>query len=583
MSNNNIDKKVFGLTRRQFYIFLGVSALWLACCFALLIPPIRNLGIKFGEALIRRPFNYPAIWHERFITSGINGIVLYIILCGLFFADFFSPVIAGKKIDIFAVLISVIAAFAIMYKANWVFSDDHQFITTTAINKYAKYGSGFFSSGRFTPFVYIQYNLPLFLFRCLGINTGLPVEAHFAVMSLFYVVTVLCLYSLFSKIEPVKMAGIYPVINRFFSVFFFLLGSSFSGVFLSLIFPETQVIMLFSLFMLMYYKALKTDETRYYAAAFISAVYSTYCKEPVFGVFLIIAFINYLFRYNKQTKKEKLFNIALIANGVLFILLYYFLSFKKASGFYNQGRVSISGFNFLLSVFKGNPVLVIMFCIGLIRLYFVIVRKERGYLFYDSLLFAGIGYVLAYCVLHLNGDYYFLPSIILFLPSLVHWLKYFIEKKRAFSIALFVILLPLCTINCGKTISQIKGTWKGRQEFMPYIADLLSEHNKGKEFIWYESDNRITDNTFYIDLRNWRKHIENAFLNYLNKSEGIDFFVVEKNIDNITINQNILFFYPVDNDQNQPMQDTLVDFLRDNNFTLYKDSYGILIFKQYPD
>jgi len=122
---------------------------------------------------------------------------------------------------------------------------------------------------------------------------------------------------------------------------------------------------------------------------------------------------------------------------------------------------------------------------------------------------------------------------------------------------------------------------QARQEFMPYMVDLFSYHNDGKKFIWYESDNRTTDDTFYIQVRDWRKYVENAFLNYINKSEGIDFFVVEKNMDNIIMYQNILFFYAIDNDQNQPMQDKLVKILQYNNFVLYKDAYGVLIYRQH--
>jgi hypothetical protein len=577
MSGINTDRNRFGLTRRQFNFFLIISILWLTCCFSLFIPPIRNLIISFGETfIVHRPLTHP-VWHERFISYSIGGIVLYVICLWFFLLISFPSIIAGKKKYILLAAISLIFVFIIMYKAGWTFSDDHEFISTTAVNKYTP---NFVSGGRFAPFKYIKYNLLLFVFRCLGINTGLPVEAHFIVVSMFFIATFFCLFFLINKIEPVKIKGAYPAINWFFLSTFFLLGSSFCSVFLSTIFPETEVIMLFALFMLMYYKALETDKTRYYTVAFLSAVYGTYCKEPVFGAFAVIALVNYVFRY-KKSKREKLFYIALIANGVLFIILYYFLSYKNTSGFYNEGRVYINGFKFLLSVFKGNPVLIIMFCFGLIRLYFVIVRKEKKSLFYDSLLFAGIAYAFAFFILHLNGDYYYLPSIIFFFPSLVYWIKYLFERKRAFAVTLLIILLPIYSYNYVQTAARIKGIWRERQEFMPYITSLLSDHNNGKEFIWYESDNRMTDDTFYIAARNWRKHIENAFLNYLNKSEGMDFFVSEKSLDHITFNQNILFFYPVDNDQNQPMRDELVKILQDNNFALYKDSYGVLIYKQY--
>jgi len=479
-------------------------------------------------------------------------------------------------LNFFAIIISIIAVFTIMYKANWVFGDDTQYISTTAVNKYS---SALIFDGRFIPLWNIHYNLPLFVLRCIGINTGLPVEAHFAVVAIVYIITIFCLYSLFNKIELVKTSGIYSVFNHFFPVCFFLLGT-FHIIYLEIIYIETVVIMLFSVFMLFYYKALKTDDIRYYAVAFISAVFCTYCKEPVFGALLIIAFVNYLFRSNSKTKKETIFYIVLIANGVIFIILYYFLSFKNTAGFYNQGRVFIGGFEFLQSIFKMNPILAIMFCFGLIRLYFVIVRKEKSHLFYDSLLFAGIGYVFAYFMLHLNESYYYLPSIILFLPSLVHWTKYLFEKKRICAIVLLVVLLPLCINNFKGTQSWVKDLWQQRQDFMPYIADLLSEHNNGKEFIWFESDIRTTDDTFYIAVRDWQKYVENAFLNYLNKSEGIDFFVV-KNIGNVIMNPNVLFFYSDRNDQGYPMQMSTYNLLRRNNFIPYKYCHGVWTFRQY--
>jgi len=553
--------------------FLGVSVFWLVCCVALSSPSIINLAIGFGELLVHRPLDH-SYWHKTF-DSSIYGIILYIIFLWLFFAASLSSKIASRTLDILVMTISLIFVFIIMYKAGWIFGDDHQYITSTAINKYIPF---YFGGGRFMPFKGIEYNFPLFVFRCLGINTGLPVEAHLVVFSLFYIVTVFCLYFLFRRIATIETTGIYSVFNCFFACTFLLLSNSFSLVFLSIIFYETQVIMLFSVFMLMYYKALRTDNIRYYAIALISAIFSTYCKEPVFGVFLIIAFVNYLFRY-KKSKREKIFYIALVANGIIFIILYYFLSYKNAAGLYNEGRVSIEGFKFLLSVFRYSPILIIMFAFGLIRLYSIIVRKNRDCLFYDSLLFAGIGYVFAFFVLHLNASYYFLPSIILFLPSIVYWIKYSSRNPRAFSGALFITLL-IYTSNCGQTIEQIRSILQERQEFMPYMVNLLQDHNDGKEFIWYESDNRTTDNTFYTGVRNWRKYVENAFLNYINKSEGIDFFVVEKNMDNITMYQNMLFFYPVDNDQNQPMPDKLIKILQDNNFVLYKDDYGVLIYKQ---
>jgi len=581
MGDINTDRKKFGLTRRQFNFFVCISVLLLAFCFSLFIPPIRNLIFRFVEILVHRPINHP-YWHKVFIGIGIGGLVL----CA-FFLEFYlsiiSQIIAGRISNIYAITFSLIFVFvfvfAIMYKANWFYIDQFSIIKATAVNKYfPKYSPG--NDGRFTPFGWIHYNLLLFVFRCLG-QYRTPVEAYYATMSIFFIVTFFCLYFLFIRIEPAKTECVYSLVNCFFACTFIILGGDFFFIYSCLVSFETQVIMMFAVFMLMYHKALKTDKIRYYTIAFLSAIYTTYCKEPVFDVFLVIAFVNYLFRYNKS-KREKMFYIALLANGVLFMILYYFLSFKYKSGaIYGQGWVTIRGFEFLLSIITGNPVLIIMFCFGLIRLYFVIVRKERDFLFYDGLLFAGIAYTFPFFILHLNSGYYFLPSIILFLPSLVHWMKYFLGKKRAFAFALFFILLPVYLYNSGHTLMQIDHVRRRQQEYMPYITELLSDYKSGKKLIWYESDNGVTDDTLFMVVRNSKKGVDNDFLNYLNKSEGINFFVVERNMDHITMNQNILFFYPQENDQWQPMPDEISKILQDNNFTLYKFFNGTWTYKQY--
>jgi hypothetical protein len=518
------------------------------------------------------------MWHEKILSAGIGGLIFYFIFFLTFlFNDTYLEKTLNKISIIFLIAVSTFLVFLIMYRANWTFTDDREYITSTAINKMYPFWT---SGGRFFPLGHIHYDLPLFIFRCLGLNTGLPVEAHFTMVAVFCVVSVLCLYVLLKKIKPFTDKN-HPFFVLFFACSFFFLGSDFSYVFLSLIFPETQGIMLLSIFMLMYYKALKTDNLRYYVVALIVAVYNTYCKEPVFGVFLVIALTNLLFRYKGTSKQEKIFYFTLIANGLIFLILYYFLSYKNNAVFYNEGRETAGRFQLLLSVLIKNPVLFIIILFGFFRLFFVLIKKDREHLYYDSLLFAGISYTFAYIILRLGGSYYFMPSIILFLPSLVYWIKYAYSKKFALALCMFFSLIPIYAYNYFPTTSNTVKILKERQIFMPYISDLLLEYNKGNEFTWYESDNKITENTFYIDARNWRKHVLNAFLNYQNKSEGKEFFTIIRSQDRVDMNQHILFFYPMDNDQSQPMQDELVKFLHDNNFILYEDNFAVLIYKRH--
>jgi hypothetical protein len=559
-------------------IFFTISVLFLAGCLVVQIPAIRDLIITFGDFLAGHPILRPK-WHEKMIIWSLCGIGFYIIFFfSFFYTIFFNVKTPEKKLVWLVIVVSTGIVFLIMFRANWTFGDDHQFITTTAVNKYIPLYI-FPGIGRFFPLGLFHYNIPLFVFRLLGVHSGLPAIVHFMLTALFYAASALCLYSLFNSLEPFKDKN-YPNLTAFFVCIFPLLLSSFPDVLMSLIFSETQIILLFSVFMYMYHRALATDKKRYYTVAMLVAVYSSYCKEPVFGAFLVVALSNHLFRYKSESKKEKLFYASLIVNGILFLFLYYFLSFKNTTGFYNEERVEMSTLHLAIFVFMRNPFLFFIYALGFVRLFYVIVKKENLRLYYDCLLFAGMGYIFAYIVLKLNYGYYFVPSIILSLPSLVYWTKYLFQKKKLYALLSAGFFMIICIPNAMNAVHTVKNIIQNRKEFIPYIENLFSEYNDGKSFVWYESDNTVTDNTFYKAVRNWRKAVENLFLNYTNKSDGKDFFFVLSDMDKINFNENILFFYPTDNDQGQPISGNLIKILNDNNFQLYKDDYGILIFQK---
>jgi hypothetical protein len=346
--------------------------------------------------------------------------------------------------------------------------------------------------------------------------------------------------------------------------------------------------MLFAVFMLMYYKALKTDKKRYFIAAALSAAYATYCKEPVFGVFVIIALSNLLFRYKKETRNEKIFNLALVVNAAIFLFLYYFLVVRHASSFYNEGTVwsSRNGGRFkeIVSALVNNPFLLFMFVSGFIRLFFVIARKDREHLFCDSLLFAGMGYSCAFFLLNMFSHYYFLPAIVLFLPSLVYWTRYLREKKTWLSFFLCVLFLLKLVFGIKSEWETVKDTLQSRRKWMPYIEDLYSEYRAGKEFVWFESDNVSTGNMFYKKERAAEKFVLTTFLNHidlLNGGGGEISFAVAKDINAVDIKKDVLFLYSVHNDRGQPMRDEIAAFLQDNGFELYTSSANAtLIYRQ---
>jgi hypothetical protein len=212
-------------------------------------------------------------------------------------------------------------------------------------------------------------------------------------------------------------------------------------------------------------------------------------------------------------------------------------------------------------------------------MFYVVIKRERCALYYDSTLFAGFGYTLAYILLGLSAHYYYMPAIIMFLPSFVYWAKYLYQKRKKYSLLYFYIIILIYTYN-GMIVQNVIHNLYERKECMKYFTCLLSNYHQGNKFIWYESDNTVNANTFYIAVRNWRKVTENTFLNYVNETEDHDFFALRKELHAVEFHKDILFFYPVDNDQNQPMPENLAAKLAENHFELYKDAYGVLVYKR---
>jgi hypothetical protein len=524
-----------------------------------------------AESFFQHAIQGHTIWHETFMLGGAAGILLYIGFLWCFFTKNYH-----RKVSLLAILLSQsFIIFVIMFHANWIFGDDHIFITTTAINQYIPVHI-YPSIGRFNPVGFIEYNIMLFLFRLFGIDTGIPVTVHLIFPALYYLLTIVCLYLLVDKINSNNLKQ-YPAINLFFLCLFPLLSFGFQLIFMDVIFFEPLLIMLFSFFMLMYYKGLKTDKTKYYIAALITGVYATYCKEPVFGSLLIIAFFNHLFRYKDETKTEKWFYMALIINSILFVVLYYFLSYKYITIPYNENRNIFGISKFIVIIFIKTPILAVMFLTGCIRLYYIVIKRDRTHPCYDSLLFAGMAYTFAYVLLGLNAEYYFTPSVILCLPSVIYWTKYFNQKKIKLSFILLFAITVICDFNLIVEVKRGRDTLRNRRDFIPYITNLLSEYNEGKTFIWYESDNTIMP-TYQI-VQKWKKNTENAFLNYMNKTKDKEFFEVCKNIDEVNFDKNILFFYPLENNEKLSIHDDILKILDHNNFELYSDLNGILIYK----
>jgi hypothetical protein len=574
-------RKRLGVSEGLFLVFLAVSVLWVTSCLLMLIPPVRSLVLGLGGFLLHRSFS---VLHEKIIRWAVECLAAYTLFFFAFFhKKMFTDKSTGKKLYLFIIAVSAVVVFCVLFRANWTFGDDTQFVETTAVNKYFSLNP-LSELGRFFPLGLFHYNIILFIFRIFGITSGVPFIVQFVFVTLIYIATVFFLYLLLRNSEPFDGSR-HEALTVFFACTWFLFAKGFPRIYMEFVYPETVLIMLFVVFMFMYHKAIKTDKKRYFTAALLAAVYATYCKEPAFGVFVAVALINYIFNYRRQTKNEKIFHALLLVNGVLFLVLYYFLSFRTASQLFHEGKIITRGLQFFHFILANNVFFVIMIPLCFIRLFCILFKKDRARLYYDGLLFAGFGYGFAFVVLHLNSDWYFLPSAVLFLPALVYWTKYLYQKKIDRALLFFFLLILMNIYNIGSEVRLIKYVWGRREEFRPYIADLYSEYKAGKKFIWYESDDIETYPEIYKFTVSRKKDILNTFLNYLNKSEGKTFFTVSDDAAEIGADEDILLFYPLENSKYGPVPEVLQNELNKNHFELYKypDYYATLIYRRKKD
>ncbi|GBR75501.1 hypothetical protein NO2_0170 [Candidatus Termititenax persephonae] len=541
---------------------------WLVGCF-LLIFPSRIFIIKYVEVLfLHRMLEMPWLWHGLLISCGLGGVLIFILLqfLTILFKDRISSKANKLALLVFGV-IQILIVCLILYKANWVFGDDHMFISTTAIGKY--FGLDSLSGGRFYPLGHFHFNLLVWIANILKIKNAISVVPHFILIVFFYLLTASGLYLLFREICGDRL----NLIAVFFAAVFPLLVSAFQVVFMELIYPESIVIPLLIFLLYLLYKGQITDKTKYYIGAGIVAVYVLYCKEPISGSFLVVALTNLIFCFKEQTTKERVFHFLLLINTVLYLGLYYFLVFRDTTSFYNVGRVNFDT-AFFLPFF--NPIYIMGFILALARVFYVLVRNDKAHLYYDSFLFAGVAYLFAYILLRLNGDYYLLPAVILFLPSLVYWTKYLYVKKRNIALLWLILLILICGLNYRWVVKGVINILQERRTFVPYVRGLCGLHEK-REFIWYESDKTLDDNKFSQVVRDYQKYVFNVFLNYVMVDKAMDdFFLVTRDISFLSRN-DIVFFYSNQNNQGSPMP---INYLAEQGFELYADLYGVQIYAQ---
>lgn len=393
----------------------------------------------------------------------------------------------------------------ILWDANWVFemfwADDYQFVSTTAIGRPSHAWTG---AGRFWPLGLCDYCLLLL------IPYGTTVTAHFIYNCVTMIVASLFFFEFLKRI-----VGENSYIPAFCMLALFA-TSSFVLIHMACIYPEREMFLMLSVFLFFYWKASnESDNLRDYVVAFVAATYTTYLKEPVFGMWVIFACTNLIF--GKLSLRCRKFNYALIINSFVWLSIYTYRTLFRDRTFLNaaEGYASVSsgisvtssGF---CSFFNQEPFLYVLLIIAIARVY-AIPRKKSEYNFCDALLFAGIGYASAYVMLNLKCNHYCFPTVVLGIGAFADMLK----RCRS-HIKFLMAGLTVCTsvLSLNSSISWIDRIITHRAADPKMFAHLVEQQRAGKQVLWITESGKekIIINSRESDQMKFRRY--QIFFNY---------------------------------------------------------------------
>jgi hypothetical protein len=421
-------------------------------------------------------------------------------------------------------IITAILSFFVVYNANWLFGDDFEFMITTAVGK-IEWKFHIANEGRFNPFCHFDFNVLTLL------PYGTTVTAHYCLVALsmiVFVVTSVFLYKIIlENSSKTKQAHSWLVLLIIvFLLYYFL------TVFFLLDFPERIIVVLMTIFMILYYRLITTNYWGYAVAALIIAIYLTYVKEPVFVVFAVISVLNLLFNYKNITNTQKLFYWLLIADGFVFLVLYYIISYRKTEHFYTTSSDSTQILYFTLHNLK---VLYAGLILAIIRIIKILFCHDREYLFYDSLLFIGLVYALSCIVLNLQSVYYYFPAVVLSFPSLIFWMTKYIHPKWVSLIMLVIVLY-----YGRKFPESIKSIQNMRVETPRQMKKLTGYISQGYQMYWVQNE-RLSDPVI-LGRQKYQQKVLKIYVNYIDKTlEQITFKTIDT--QHYSIPERSLLFY----------------------------------------
>lgn len=451
-------------------------------------------------------------------------------------------------------LLTLILTFFILYNANWGLGDQLQFLKTTALNEFLPITNYVIPElGRFFPLGLMDYNI---LVLIPGAETAL---GHYTLNAISFLLMSFFLLMFYIAITKEYTKLLYGWIVLFVVGF---IQSRMYIVYLDLIFPERIMSLMLATVLFFTYKFVREEKWIYGVVSLLAAAYALYCKEPMFGAFLVFSITQLLFGRSSLSKKQKIFHYILIALSVFYIILYYFLVFRNLTGMYSGSHGESDTLSIILRMINSHKIIVIALVLFFIRLIKIFKEKNQFNLFFDGLLFSGLAYFGACLLLQLNFTYYYLPAIILFTPSIVYYLIKYIKP-----VATLVVLGVIFAFYTFKLPGYIQSSQNARITTYPKMEKIAMQIQSGYEPIWISPQNNSDVDEWDYILFDWKRTSVDSYLAYILRDKELKSSLID-GIDEVD-KPAMIFITEYNHDVNPQVSD---------NYTKIEQIMGIDVF-----
>jgi hypothetical protein len=451
----------------------------------------------------------------------------------------------------------VLMVFCVLHHANWIIGDDFLFLDKSAIGKYGAYA--YTEYGRFFPLALWDFNILTIIPHG---NTAL---AHYIHSAVIFLVSVGFLLRLFVDIAGKEKYSYY--LYCFFLIILFV-ANGFLWANLELTSSERILILLLSAFMFFSLRGEKTQKSGYYIAAFLVACYATLCKEPIFGAFTVFALTKLVF--GRLTGKDKIFNFGLLMNALLYLVAYYFISWKKAVVFYGFYGVTPPGgrlaetIRVIESLSCSVHMLYPILLLSVIRGYFLVFKKDKRHLFADGVILASAAYAGAIIFFLVRSySYYFVPCFVLAIPAFFYWSVVYVKEKRFLTMLFLAIFSFLMTGDFNGTKATFLQYMHQRKNDMHLMGIISDEVIKNRNVVFWCAPDLVQDLKHWSDAKNRFNCYCVSFVNYL---AGKAYSIKEKSGNISSIEDDSMLIYPLENYQ-CATSDENTSWLEKNNFS----------------